>query len=88
MGLGGEDNAVGYWLVKNGFDVWTGNHRGTKYSRTHKNPNITTKEFFSFSFDEFVKYDLPKFYEVVLKAYENDLMLLFSFLKVDYDIIL
>lgn len=65
--LGSAENFVSngkkspaFILAKRGYDVWCGNHRGTKYSRKHKtlNPDID-KEFWEFSFPEMGDYDMP-----------------------------
>lgn len=52
-----------YIMAKNGFEVWVGNSRGNKYSKSHQIFNPLTDEnkqkFFDFSFDELGKYDIP-----------------------------
>ncbi len=54
-----------------GYDVWLSNSRGNKYSHTHENPNITNKEFFSYSFFEMGKYDVPANIEYILKISDH-----------------
>jgi len=50
-----------------GYDVWLGNQRGNKYSHTHKNPNITREKFFSYTFDDMARYDIPSVIDYVYK---------------------
>jgi len=45
-------------LVRKGYDVWLGNQRGTKYSRTHKTLNPDhDQSYWRFSFPEMGRYD-------------------------------
>lgn len=30
------DKSPAFYYAKKGYDVWLGNHRGTKYARNHK----------------------------------------------------
>ena len=50
-----------FLLIKEGFDIWLGNSRGTIFSTRHKTKDPTDKNsgFFDFSMDENVNYDLP-----------------------------
>ena len=50
-----------FLLMKEGFDVWLGNSRGTVFSLKHrsKNPNDEKSGYFDFTMEENVKYDLP-----------------------------
>lgn len=55
----GPGNALAFLLADRGYDVWLGNYRGNTYSLGHKNPDITKQQYWSFSWDEMAKYDLP-----------------------------
>jgi len=57
--LAGHDSALAFLLVEAGFDVWLGNSRGSTYSRAHVTYPITSREFWTFSFDEMAAFDLP-----------------------------
>ncbi|CAG9786557.1 unnamed protein product [Diatraea saccharalis] len=54
-------------LVKNGYDVWIGNVRGTEYSRRHKqfNPDIHM-EYWNFSFHEIGLWDVSAKIDYIL----------------------
>lgn len=69
--INGEDKSLGFYLVNKGYDVWAGSNRGTKDCKTHINKNITSKEFYDFSFQEMGWFDLPAFYKLVLAQYNN-----------------
>ena len=55
-------------MVRNGYDVWLGNNRGTTFSRKHrtmdpdKNPN-----YWKFSFQELGDFDTDAQIELVLQ---------------------
>ncbi len=47
-------------LANIGYDVWLGNNRGNKYSRSHISLNPDKdKNFWNYSYHEMGKYDLP-----------------------------
>ncbi|CAI0439938.1 unnamed protein product [Linum tenue] len=51
--------ALAFVLADNGYDVWIANSRGTKYSRGHVSLTTDDKDYWNWSWDELVNYDLP-----------------------------
>jgi pimeloyl-ACP methyl ester carboxylesterase len=61
------DKAPGFALARQGFDVWMGNSRGNKYSRSHINYNPDTDSaYWDFSWQEMADFDVPAQVEYVL----------------------
>ena len=57
--VNGEQSPA-FILAKRGYDVWLGNHRGTKYARDHERLDPDKdEEFWQFSFPEMAEYDMP-----------------------------
>ena len=54
-------SAPAFQLARQGYDVWIGNQRGSKYSRKHQtlDPDVDKKEFWQFSFQEMGEIDAP-----------------------------
>ncbi|XP_069681186.1 lipase 3-like [Periplaneta americana] len=64
----GKDNALGYMLADQGYDVWIPNARGNEYSTMYtpqRDPR--TREFWDFSLDEGGVYDLPAVIDYILE---------------------
>jgi len=59
-------NSPAYYLANQGYDIWLGNHRGTKFSRKHESlhPNEDEK-FWQFSHQEIAEWDLPALIDTV-----------------------
>ncbi|KAL6011318.1 hypothetical protein ACLOJK_001764 [Asimina triloba] len=55
----GPDESLGFILSDSGFDVWVANTRGTKWSRRHASLHPTSPEFWDWSWDDLVDYELP-----------------------------
>ncbi|CAN0925363.1 Triacylglycerol lipase 2 [Linum grandiflorum] len=54
-------------LADKGFDVWIANTRGTRFSRRHTSLQPNQQEFWNWSWDELVLYDLPAVADHVYK---------------------
>ena len=63
-----DSNSLGLLLADAGYDVWFGNSRGNKYSRTHAKLQTSQKEFWDFSFQEMGRYDIKATIELILKV--------------------
>ncbi|KAK0408515.1 hypothetical protein QR680_004002 [Steinernema hermaphroditum] len=62
--------SAGFVFADAGFDVWMGNVRGNTYGR--KSLKTMEKNFWDFSFDEHIRYDLPAMIDAVLKRTRQD----------------
>ena len=60
-------NNLGFELAKRGYDVWLPNTRGTAYSRNHTYLPIDSFEYWNFSLDEFIAYDVPAVVKYILR---------------------
>ncbi|XP_059614536.1 lipase 3-like isoform X2 [Phlebotomus argentipes] len=63
----GPDIALGYLLSDQNYDVWMGNARGNRYSRSHIALNPESRDFWLFSWHEIGIYDLPVTIDYVLE---------------------
>ena len=69
--LNAPGKSYGFYFVDLGYDVWAGNNRGTKYCKEHVNKDITSDQFYDFSWQEMGLYDLPAFYRLILSQHQN-----------------
>ena len=49
-----------------GFDVWFGNSRGNKHSKSHRFLDKTIPEYWDFSFQELAFFDQPALIDFIL----------------------
>ncbi|KAG6620533.1 hypothetical protein I3843_04G034000 [Carya illinoinensis] len=52
-------------LADNGFDVWIANTRGTRFSRRHTSLDPSIPDFWDWSWDELVSFDIPAIFDFV-----------------------
>lgn len=64
--VAGGKNALPYLLHEQGFDVWMGNLRGNRYSSKHQNFTTNQTEYWNFSLDEIIRYDIPQIIQYIL----------------------
>ena len=60
--------SIGMYFVRLGYDFWALNHRGNKYNLSHKNKDISPKEFFDFTIHDIATKDIPTVYKNVLRV--------------------
>lgn len=58
--------SLAYVLSDEGYDVWLGNSRGSRYSKKHITLKPKDKAFWDFSWHEIGIYDLPAFIDYIL----------------------
>lgn len=51
--------SLAFYLANHGYDVWLGNFRGNFYCLKHNELSVVDPQFWDFSLDEQVDYDLP-----------------------------
>jgi len=62
-----SSNSLPLVLAEAGYDVWLGNNRGNKYSCKHTHRKPAHEDFWDFSLDEMIRFDLPTMIEYVLE---------------------
>jgi len=61
------NQSLGFLLADAGFDVWLGNVRGNTYCKKHITFPTTSGQFWTFSWEQMAKYDLPAMVDYALK---------------------
>ena len=69
--INSDDRAPAFILVRQGYDVWMGNNRGTFYSKGHETLNARDEKdmpaYYEFDFEEMGLYDIPAFTDFILE---------------------
>jgi lysosomal acid lipase/cholesteryl ester hydrolase len=63
----GKNISLGFLLSDNGYDVWFGNVRGSKYATAHKWLPVDGKDYWRFDFHEMGIFDLPPMIDLALQ---------------------
>lgn len=63
----GHNISLGFYLADNGYDVWFGNVRGSKYATAHKWLPVDGKDYWRFDFHEMGVFDLPPMIDLTLQ---------------------
>lgn len=64
--------SLGFYFADEGYDVYLGNVRGSKYSTAHKWLSVESLKFWEFSFHEMGLYDLPAMIDYTLQLANSD----------------
>ncbi|NP_001347451.1 Triacylglycerol lipase 1-like precursor [Zea mays] len=56
--INSNEQSLGYILADNGFDVWVGNVRGTRWSKGHSTLSVHDKLFWDWSWQDLAEYDV------------------------------
>lgn len=70
-----NDPAIGvppFILADQGYDVWLGNNRGTRYSLNHLTLSTSDPEYWRFSQEELGLKDVPTFIDHILEKTGQD----------------
>ena len=62
---------LGFELGKRCFDVWLANSRGNRYSQEHETLTNKSYQFWDFSYDQMIQYDLTALIDYVLKETDS-----------------
>ncbi|XP_060216762.1 triacylglycerol lipase 1 [Lycium barbarum] len=58
--MNSASESLGFILADQGFDVWVGNVRGTRWSHGHVSLSVKNKDFWDWSWEELALYDLAE----------------------------
>ncbi|CAM0950629.1 unnamed protein product [Alopecurus aequalis] len=72
--INSPEQSLGYILADNGFDVWIGNVRGTRWSKGHSTLTVHDKLFWDWSWQELAEYDLLAMLSYVYTARQSKIL--------------
>ena len=55
-------------LAEQGYDVWLGNNRGTRYAQYHTELSPENEKYWQFSQEELGLHDVPTFIDYILET--------------------
>ena len=62
------ENAPPFILAEQGYDVWLGNNRGTRYAQNHLTLDTKQAEYWRFNQEDMGLKDLPTFIDHILET--------------------
>ncbi|KAK1138162.1 hypothetical protein K0M31_020463 [Melipona bicolor] len=72
--VAGPERALGFMLADEGYDVWLGNVRGTRYSRKNSFLSTSDPNFWNFSWNEIGIYDMPAMIDRIIEETKQEKM--------------
>ena len=73
----GPDQSFGFILADEGFDLWSGNFRGCRFSRKHKELQISQAEYWEgLTFEHRNRFDIPCFVQKVAEITHKQMAIL------------
>ncbi|XP_062199289.1 triacylglycerol lipase 1 [Phragmites australis] len=72
--INSAEQSLGYILADNGFDVWIGNVRGTRWSKGHSILSVHDKLFWDWSWQELAEYDLSAMLRYVYTVTQSKIL--------------
>ncbi|XP_068620520.1 lipase 3-like [Battus philenor] len=69
--LMGPQKSLAYMLADQGYDVWLGNNRGSRYARRHASKHEAQQDFWQYSNDEIALHDTPAMIDYALNTSEQ-----------------
>lgn len=65
------NSSLGFYLADNGYDVWIGNVRGTRYSKKHTSLDYESSDYWNFTWHEMAVKDIPLNIDYILNITGN-----------------
>ena len=65
-------NSPTFHFLNKGYDVWVMNVRGNLFNYSHKNPNISVKDFFDYTFHIHGEIDIPTVFENIIRITKKE----------------
>lgn len=72
--LQNSNRSLGFYLSNNGFDVWLGNARGTRYSKNHTTLDNKSFQYWNFTWHDVGVKDLPASINYILDNTESKMI--------------
>ncbi|KAL1296069.1 hypothetical protein HN51_056838 [Arachis hypogaea] len=73
--LNTPEQSLGFILADQGFDVWVGNVRGTRWSHGHRSYSVKNKKFWDWSWQELALYDMAEMINYIYSVTNSKLFI-------------